>query len=552
MRLNVVSDSSETGLSYPDHAGRPFGYIDRFMAVPRDNVKLYVHSLAEYKIDIMRNGPAGLEEAVYSVEGRPGKQQKTEENFNIDGANWEVTDEFWISPEWKGGLYRIRLTDINGNVNYVPLIVSDVVAGSGANQDKKPITLITSYASWVTYNYWTLRSVYRYYPKDESTRRNQPYMSLYRPWHNNSPFRSDAPLDGTTLPGIRMKHLADIEEHFIQFLEREGYPYRVIPDIMLDINPHILDDLDVDVLIASGHSEYWSPEMLDTLKVYLRRGGSFINFSGNSMYRKVWIHDKKILEYKHDRAKRVPVSSLDTTRQDTGGRWINNNDGEAAIFATTLLLPTPVTGAPYEVLNKEQWMFRDVAFETKKGKLIFGRKGTDAGFVGTGASGGETDGFKNKYLPNIEGTGYEVVARGQSINLDRRKRTLGADMLWYKHNGGGIVLSAGSTNYVTSLHSTEGDEPAKQVTRNILNYTIKGDFIAPITTLNGSSEVTINVGESYTDAGAVCSDNEAGCEVVEVGNTVNVDKAGSYMVSYKSYDAMGNNGNVVKRSVIVQ
>jgi hypothetical protein len=62
----------------------------------------------------------------------------------------------------------------------------------------------------------------------------------------------------------------------------------------------------------------------------------------------------------------------------------------------------------------------------------------------------------------------------------------------------------------------------------------------PIITLNGSSTVTINVGDTYTDAGATAK-NKDGSSVTVTSNATDVDPstAGVYMVTYSATNANG-------------
>ncbi len=79
------------------------------------------------------------------------------------------------------------------------------------------------------------------------------------------------------------------------------------------------------------------------------------------------------------------------------------------------------------------------------------------------------------------------------------------------------------------------------------------DTTAPVITLVGSATVNLNVGASYTDAGATATDNIDGdltANIVTVDN-VNTAVAGTYTVTYNVSDAAGNAATEVVRTVIV-
>ena len=85
------------------------------------------------------------------------------------------------------------------------------------------------------------------------------------------------------------------------------------------------------------------------------------------------------------------------------------------------------------------------------------------------------------------------------------------------------------------------------------NGSVIVDTIAPVITLNGTSSVTLHVGETYTDAGAVASDNVDGNITANIQTIGNVDttKVGTYSITYAVTDASNNSATVVNRTVNV-
>jgi hypothetical protein len=79
------------------------------------------------------------------------------------------------------------------------------------------------------------------------------------------------------------------------------------------------------------------------------------------------------------------------------------------------------------------------------------------------------------------------------------------------------------------------------------------DSTAPIITLLGNSPVTIEVGSSYTDAGATALDGYDGDLTSSIVVTGSVDTAtvGSYVLSYDVTDSSGNQAVTVTRTVNV-
>jgi len=82
---------------------------------------------------------------------------------------------------------------------------------------------------------------------------------------------------------------------------------------------------------------------------------------------------------------------------------------------------------------------------------------------------------------------------------------------------------------------------------------IEADTQKPVITLNGG-DVTLTVGETYTDAGATATDNKDGniTADITVSSTVDTNTAGTYTVTYNVSDTAGNAAEAVKRTVTVK
>ena len=80
------------------------------------------------------------------------------------------------------------------------------------------------------------------------------------------------------------------------------------------------------------------------------------------------------------------------------------------------------------------------------------------------------------------------------------------------------------------------------------------DSIAPVITLLGDAAVSIEVGDTYIDAGATAKDNYDGDITSNIVTVSNVDTAivGSYTVTYDVSDASGNAAATVTRIVSVE
>jgi hypothetical protein len=135
-----------------------------------------------------------------------------------------------------------------------------------------------------------------------------------------------------------------------------------------------------------------------------------------------------------------------------------------------------------------------------------------------------------------------------SINNCTRTPTSGS--------GGTSVVSfasAGSYQIRFSCYHSEFGTYRYYTLSGVVSTPPASDTTAPVITRLGSATVSLNVGETYSDAGATATDNVDGnitSSIVTV-NPVNVNTAGTYTVTYNVSDAASNAATQVTRSVTV-
>src|SRR2546427_38958 len=117
-----------------------------------------------------------------------------------------------------------------------------------------------------------------------------------------------------------------------------------------------------------------------------------------------------------------------------------------------------------------------------------------------------------------------------------------------------VNTTVAGTYTVTYNVSDKAGNAATQVTRtvNVVNNTPL-DTTPPVITLLGSNPVTVQVGSTYTDAGATATDNVDGILTPSIteSNSVNTTVAGTYTVTYNVSDKAGNAATQVTRTVNV-
>lgn len=224
-------------------------------------------------------------------------------------CRWEATHEFRIPEHAKPGLYvgRLRFELDGRDADYdITFIVRKPAQAAPA-----PILVLCAVSSWLAYAstpfaknvvddpVWPRRSAgleschpeAPAYCSYTDHRAGQPcyQVGLRMPWPNASPNALYDP------EGSGFSQWARLERRLHVWLERQGYDFDVIGDIDLHRDPSLLARY--RTVFVNGHSEYWSTPAVDGLDDYLRRGGSAIVLSGNTMYLRVsYDEDMTVME----------------------------------------------------------------------------------------------------------------------------------------------------------------------------------------------------------------------------------------------------------------
>ncbi len=170
------------------------------------------------------------------------------------------------------------------------------------------------------------------------------------------------------------------------------------------------------------------------------------------------------------------------------------------------------------------------------------------GLVGIVAVSNLTDDGYNDQVPpviTVNGNNPETVELGTSY-------TDAGATAFDEFHGDTPVTSSGSVDTSTvgtytinySATDLDGNTATASRTVNVVDTT------APVITLTGSATVTVELGTSYTDAGATASD-ASGAITVNSSGTVDVNTVGTYTITYSASDASGNAATAVTRTVNV-
>ncbi len=453
---------------------RLLGYQDGLNFLPGETVAARIHAPTPYRARLLRYGLERLE--VLDLGENPPCLQTVPDGLFVDtGLSWKETLNYTIPDNAQPGLYGLFLeTDSDVSSFAIPMVVSTPPAARG---DKSRLLVLTSTATWQSYNIWGGRSRYRNFETQDDVpfqvvARKEPFkkrlkrrlpprlvqwikqckalwrsasrnatppwqkfrLSVQRPFTNCALEEHDDPNQPFT------NHLAAGEWRVLAWLEREGIAYDVVTGHELHRDPELLASY--DAILLSTHCEYWTKEMYTALRTrHFYHGLSVLNLSGNSIFREI--------EFYEDGSSRCVSLFFEKGCADEtevlGVRFDMSDYGSCAPFKAVQPDHPLFEGCPLDAdgvfgrdsLNRDTPVDREVYNPGRPGS---GQKGSPYALHGRGASGWETD----KRPPHRENE-FELLAKGLNSGG-------GADMVCRLPGGTrGLLFSASSLTFGAAL-----------------------------------------------------------------------------------------------------
>jgi hypothetical protein len=424
-----------------------------------------VHAVEPYKLELWRYGwekefVRGL--GWHDEHGPRATMQITPDgDYTQRGVEWNkigynnipVHGQFVDAPS-RSGLYYFHASTTSGRAFAFPWVVAPA-------RPLAPIAVLASNINWNAYNNFGGRSNYIHattFPPTPTVNARQDLDRYTDPDHifydrdDYDPLSFDRPepinhvdfAEKITDP-IESRvacHLAPAEWRLLGWLEREGFPYDLYSETQLHFGDLKLDDY--KVIILGPHPEYWSRRMYFELKDWVHnRGGKLMYLGGNGLNCEVEFLDHQTMTVRNGDKREMQRRGLES-------RMHLRIESEANLLGVVYSDAGAMTGAPFRVVDDSHWIFAGTGF--KKGDL-FGDRSLHRRCPG-GASGHETDKISPSSPKNVH-----LLAKG--TNRDDG----GAEMILYDTPSGGMVLSASSITYVSSLPV---DDAVSKITANVV------------------------------------------------------------------------------------
>ncbi len=380
-----------------------YGYCDAQSYQAGDRVKLHVSTTSDrFDLEIYRDGKE--KEVVYRKSGLRGKFTPTPADAYMNGCGWPVLHEVAVDKQWRSGFYVVLLT-VEKNGERKRAEAGFVLRG---NKQTRIAYLLTT-NTWQAYNSWGGANHY-WGIHGKQGDANSPMLSFQRPWERglvlappNFPYQSsvrdrmrleqeaDFSPEGFTNWAFMMGYSAWASSAgwavdnrpFAIWAEENGYPMDYLAQTDLDQGAEVLRGY--DVVVISGHDEYWSWDQRDAMDAFVEGGGKLARFGANMLWQ-VRMEDGRQVCYKD------AAEALDPVRNDPQRRHLLTSLWEhrfvkrpsAQTFGVTGLqgIYTATTGgaprshAGFTVYRPDHWVFDKTA-------LVYGDAfGTQEGIVG--------------------------------------------------------------------------------------------------------------------------------------------------------------------------
>lgn len=430
-----------------------------------------VHAVEEYELELWRYGAEKQfirRIGTFDEHGPRATMQITPDgDYSQTGVDWnrhgyhsKTLSQLIEAPE-RSGLYYFHARSKSGCFFSFPWVVAP-------SQPNSQVAILASDINWNAYNSFGGRSNYinadclpetpvvnsrlelkRYTEAEHRTYDSDTYapLSLERP----DPFNHIDEHEQLTDPiaGRQGCHLASAEWRLLGWMERNEFDYDLYSETQFHFDQLPLDQY--RVLIISTHPEYWSAKMYDTLKSWVfERGGRLMYLGGNGLNCEVeFLDDRRVVYQNTNWSHSEPQYAPDGREYES--RLDKRHESEASLLGVVFTFAGIMTGAPYEVLDADHWVFAGTGL---KNGDTFGHRSLHQRVPG-GASGHETDKVSPHSPSNVR-----VLAKGQNPDSG------GAEIVIHHPEGGGGVFSVGSICWPSSILV---DDAVSRITANVLH-----------------------------------------------------------------------------------
>ena len=286
-----------------------WGYVQRPSFAPGDVVQLHVSTTADtWGYEVWRDGPDF--QRVTEMTGLSGAHFETPVGVVGDGCGWPAAAELQIPADWTSGGYIIVFKGQRDGAE----VSQDgffVLRAKEPGEQSKLAMVVATY-SWQEYNDWGGGCGYfsdefvdqSMDPLEVREKSFKPRLSFQRPWSRGmirtpvgAPRIAQKPpllgaavgvpaADWAVSNGYSVWTIANGWARYdgltARWLEANGYEPELLSQWDLDNDPTILSNY--DVVVTTGHDEYWTAAGRKVLDDFVEMGGRYARLAGNIIW----------------------------------------------------------------------------------------------------------------------------------------------------------------------------------------------------------------------------------------------------------------------------
>ena len=353
-------------------------------------------------------------------------------------AGWGPSLSLTVSDEWPPGSYLIKLVASSGEAHYVPLTVRrDTAIGS--------LVVVSAVTTWQAYNPWGGCSLYECFDgpgRSTVVSFDRPYARSYN-WGSADFLTHELPLIALIEElGIDTAYVTDIDLHTSGLGEND------------DVDAVFADRT---ALLTTGHDEYYSTAMRNTLERARAAGVNLAFFGSNAVYRHIRLEPN---------AGGVPYRQMPNYRLASGDPLTDDDPEQSTVQWRNPPLNRPesaLIGVQYfaagvtaalRVVNPSNWVFDEV--EVRAGSTFKKLVSIEADGLGPSDATPEN---------------LEVLAAGPVRYLGNEYDHA---MTYYSHESGAGVFATGTIAWINALDADYwGDDDTTDFVRGVTGRVLR-------------------------------------------------------------------------------
>lgn len=410
------------------------------------NFRVTVSPVQSYVIDIFRLGYYGgtgarLLQQVGPLSGITQPTCPLDVTTGMVSCNWSVSHSLTIPTTWTTGVYLAKLTNDNGFQNYINFVVrDDVRTGDFLYQQ-----------SVSTYH------AYNNFPADGTTGKSLYGYNSYGPTTVSGSVTAVKVSLDRPFSGGGSGQIFGWEHDLIQWLEMMGYDINYSTNWDTHLDGARLQEF--EGFLSTGHDEYWTMEMYDSIVGARDNGVDIAFFGANVGYWQVRLEpsasgatDRVMVCYKDASIDPTPHPHLETVK------WRDVNRPEQTLVGVQYGAWGNTGNTNYIVQNSDHWLYSGTGLVNNE---------AIPGIVGY-----EVDNYDPTFAKPAH-LSYTVLGDSQFIPISGIP--LQSKAVIYQATSGAWVFGAGTMSWSWALNkSGKTNQGIQQTTENLLTR-----FLAP-------------------------------------------------------------------------